>query len=56
MPTANRLHYSYSDYLRSLEMSEPKLELRDGVIDATAGGTRACGADDVDEGITLDPT
>lgn len=30
----------YSDYLRSLEMSELKLEYCDGVIYAMAGGRR----------------
>jgi len=39
--TAKRLHYSYDDYLRSLEVSELKLEYCDGVIYAMAGGTRA---------------
>ena len=32
MSTAKRLHYDYADYLRSLEMSELKLEYCDGVI------------------------
>lgn len=41
MSSAKRLHYEYSDYLRSLEMSELKLEFCDGVIYAMAGGTRA---------------
>lgn len=41
MSTANRLHYDYDEYLRSLEMSELKLEYCDGVIYAIAGGTRA---------------
>lgn len=41
MSTAKRLHYDYSDYLRSLEMSELKLEYCDGVIYAMAGGTPA---------------
>ncbi|MDP3156844.1 MAG: Uma2 family endonuclease [Archangium sp.] len=41
MSTAKRLHYGYSDYLASLEMSELKLEYCDGVIYAMAGGTRA---------------
>ncbi len=39
--TAKRLHYDYSDYLRSLEMSDLKLEYCDGVIYAMAGGTPA---------------
>lgn len=41
MGTAKRLHYEYADYLRSLEMSELKLEYCDGVIYAMAGGTPA---------------
>lgn len=41
MSTARRLHYSYEDYLRSLEMSDVKLEFCDGVIYAMAGGTIA---------------
>lgn len=41
MSTAKRLHYDYADYLRSLEMSELKLEYCDGVIYAMAGGTPA---------------
>jgi Uma2 family endonuclease len=41
MSTARRLHYDYSEYLRSLEMSELKLEYCDGVIYAMAGGTPA---------------
>lgn len=41
MSTAKRLHYSYAEYLRSLEMSELKLEYCDGVIYAMAGGTPA---------------
>ena len=41
MSSAKRLHYSYDEYLRSLEMSELKLEYCDGVIYAMAGGTRA---------------
>jgi Uma2 family endonuclease len=41
MSTAKRLHYDYADYLRSLEMSELKLEYSDGVIYAMAGGTPA---------------
>lgn len=39
MTTARRLHYSYEDYLRTLERSEFKLEYCDGVIYAMAGGT-----------------
>ncbi len=41
MGTAKRLHYEYADYLRSLEISELKLEYCDGVIYAMAGGTPA---------------
>lgn len=41
MSTAKRLHYDYADYLRSLEMSELKLEFSDGAIYAMAGGTPA---------------
>jgi Uma2 family endonuclease len=41
MSTAKRLHYDYADYLRSLEVSELKLEYCDGVIYAMAGGTKA---------------
>ena len=41
MSTAKRLHYGYDEYLRSLEISELKLEYCDGVIYAMAGGTRA---------------
>jgi Uma2 family endonuclease len=37
--TARRLHYSYEEYLRSLENSQLKLEYCDGVIYAMAGGT-----------------
>ena len=39
MSTAKRLHYDYADYLRSLEMSELKLEYCDGFIYAMAGGS-----------------
>lgn len=39
MSTARRLHFSYEDYLRSLELSDVKLEYCDGVIYAMAGGT-----------------
>jgi Uma2 family endonuclease len=39
MTTARRLHYSYEDYLRALELSEVKLEFCDGEIYAMAGGT-----------------
>lgn len=39
--TARRLHYSYEDYVRALEMSDLRLEFQDGVIYAMAGGTRA---------------
>lgn len=41
MSRGKRPHYDYSDYLRSLEMSELKLEYCDGVIYAMAGGTPA---------------
>lgn len=41
MTTARRLHYTYDEYLRTLEMSEVKLEYYDGVIYAMAGGTPA---------------
>lgn len=41
MTTARRLHYTYEDYLRVLEMSSIKLEYCDGVIYAMAGGTPA---------------
>lgn len=41
MSTAKRLHYSYEDYLDSLERGDLKLEYCDGVIYAMAGGTRA---------------
>ncbi|MEJ7728300.1 MAG: Uma2 family endonuclease [Polyangiaceae bacterium] len=41
MTTAKGLHYDYADYLRSLQMSELKLEYCDGVIYAMAGGTPA---------------
>ena len=44
MSTARRLHYSYEDYLRSLEMSDVKLEFCDGVI----------AVDDFYLGVTLD--
>lgn len=41
MSTARRLHYTYADYLRVLEISNVKLEYCDGVIYAMAGGTPA---------------
>lgn len=41
MTTAKRLHYTYEEYLRALEMSDVKLEYGDGVIYAMAGGTAA---------------
>ncbi len=41
MTTARRLHYSYEDYLRALELSEVKLEFCDGELYAMAGGTPA---------------
>lgn len=37
--TARRVHHSYEDYLRVLEMSNVKLEYCDGEIYAMAGGT-----------------
>lgn len=37
--TARRVHYSYEQYLRTLEMSDVKLEYLDGEIYAMAGGT-----------------
>jgi Uma2 family endonuclease len=39
--TARRLHHSYDDYLRALELSAVKLEYCDGEIYAMAGGTPA---------------
>jgi Uma2 family endonuclease len=39
MSTARRLHHSYADYLRLLEMGATKLEYWDGEIYAMAGGT-----------------
>jgi Uma2 family endonuclease len=39
--TARRLHYTYDDYLRVLDMSTIKLEFCEGVIYAMAGGTPA---------------
>lgn len=39
MGTARRLHHSYDDYLRALELSVVKLEYCDGEIYAMAGGT-----------------
>ncbi len=39
--TARRLHHSYEEYLRVLEMSAVKLEYCDGEIYAMAGGTPA---------------
>jgi Uma2 family endonuclease len=41
MSTARRLHHSYEEYLRALEVSELKLEYCDGEIYAMAGGTPA---------------
>jgi Uma2 family endonuclease len=41
MTTGRRLHFSYEDYLRALEVSELKLEYCAGVIYAMAGGTSA---------------
>lgn len=39
--TARRVHHSYQDYLRLLEISTVKLEFCDGEIYAMAGGTPA---------------
>ena len=39
MSTARRVHHSYEDYLRALEVSTIKLEYCDGEIYAMAGGT-----------------
>jgi Uma2 family endonuclease len=39
--TARRLHYSYEEYVRALEMSELRLEYQEGAIYAMAGGTPA---------------
>ncbi len=39
--TARRLHYSYAEYLRALEVSGVKLEYCEGEIYAMAGGTPA---------------
>lgn len=39
--TARRLHHTYEDYLRALELSTVKLEYCDGEIYAMAGGTPA---------------
>lgn len=39
--TARRLHHSYDEYLRALEVSGVKLEYCDGEIYAMAGGTPA---------------
>ena len=41
MSTARRLHHSYDEYLRALEISVVKLEYCDGEIYAMAGGTPA---------------
>lgn len=41
MSTARRLHHSYEEYLRALELSGVKLEYCDGEIYAMAGGTPA---------------
>ena len=41
MGTARRLHHDYADYLRTLEMSDVKLEFCEGEIYAMAGGTPA---------------
>jgi Uma2 family endonuclease len=41
MSTARRLHHSYDEYLRALEVSGVKLEYCDGEIYAMAGGTPA---------------
>jgi Uma2 family endonuclease len=39
--TARRLHHTYEDYLRALELSAIKLEFCDGEMYAMAGGTPA---------------
>jgi Uma2 family endonuclease len=39
MSTARRLHHTYEEYLRALEVSGVKLEYCDGEIYAMAGGT-----------------
>ncbi|HEY6558346.1 MAG TPA: Uma2 family endonuclease [Polyangiaceae bacterium] len=41
MSTARRVHYTYDEYLRALEVSGVKLEYCDGEIYAMAGGTPA---------------
>ncbi len=41
MSTARRLHHTYADYLRALEVSTIKLEYCEGEIYAMAGGTPA---------------
>jgi Uma2 family endonuclease len=41
MSTTRRLHHSYDEYLRALEVSMVKLEYCDGEIYAMAGGTPA---------------
>ncbi|WP_240488687.1 Uma2 family endonuclease [Labilithrix luteola] len=41
MSTVRRLHYSYEEYVRALEMSELRLEYQEGVIYAMPGGTPA---------------
>jgi hypothetical protein len=41
MSTARRLHHSYDEYLRALEVSGVKLEYCEGEIHAMAGGTPA---------------
>jgi Uma2 family endonuclease len=41
MSTARRLHYSYEEYLGTLELSAIKLEYCEGEIYAMAGGTPA---------------
>lgn len=41
MTTARRLHHSYEEYLRALELSSVRLEYCDGEIYAMAGGTPA---------------
>lgn len=41
MSTARRLHHTYEEYLRALEVSGVKLEYCDGEIYALAGGTLA---------------
>lgn len=41
MSTARRVHHTYQDYLRALDLSEIKLEFCEGEIYAMAGGSPA---------------